>query len=126
MQVPRKTKNRSKVAVISMVMTVGAIVLFLLPTILSQFYSYDDVMMFSGIGLLAASYVVFFFGGKSSKTPEGAKENIITVIGCRSCDYREERPFVAGDYIGKDLGPCKKCSGPSYIKAIYAVETKKQ
>ena len=80
--------------------------------------------------IFAVGAIALFAGKPSSKElPEDKdkeKENVITVIGCRGCDRREERAFETGDYMFKELGPCAKCSGVSFIKAIYLVPTKKE
>jgi len=111
----------------SIALTMAAIVLFLLATLVDSFSTYGIPMMAAGLVLLVTSWAIYFFGERSAKpAEEEPKETVMTVIGCKNCDMREERAFVQGDYIFKDMGPCKKCSGSSYIKAIYAVPIKKE
>ncbi|MEM1619805.1 MAG: hypothetical protein QXU97_01690 [Fervidicoccaceae archaeon] len=59
---------------------------------------------------------------KRAEVPKGlAARKTIVVIGCSNCDYNESRDFSRGDYIGKDLGPCPKCSnGRAYVKLMYS------
>jgi predicted membrane channel-forming protein YqfA (hemolysin III family) len=111
----------------SIALTMAAIVLFLLATLVDSFSTYGIPMMAAGLVLLVTSWAIYFFGERSAKpAKEEPKETVMTVIGCKNCDMREERAFVQVDYIFKDMGPCKKCSGSSYIKAIYAVPIKKE
>jgi predicted nucleic-acid-binding Zn-ribbon protein len=83
----------------------------------------SKVITFTGLILLIISWAIYFMGLKQIK-PQ-TTENVITVIACKNCDYREERPFMEGDYVFKEIGKCKKCSGTSYIYAIYLVPVKK-
>jgi uncharacterized membrane protein YfbV (UPF0208 family) len=119
-------RRQSKFAIISIVLTLGAFALFILATFVDTLSDYSPVLMTAGLALLIASWGIYFFGGRSVQKLEEDTENVITVIGCQSCDFREERVFAQGDYIFKELGPCKKCSGSSYIRAIYAVPVKKE
>lgn len=119
-------RRQSKFAIISIVLTLGAFALFILATFVDTLSDYSPVLMTAGLALLIASWGIYFFGGRSVHKLEEDTENVITVIGCQSCDFREERVFAQGDYIFKELGPCKKCSGSSYIRAIYAVPVKKE
>jgi hypothetical protein len=119
--------SRNSILTISISLTALAVIIVLLSTLLSQLAAYSNEVMILGLALIAVSWVIFFFGGRSGKSQESSsKETVMTVIGCRNCDLREERPFAQGDFVFKELGSCKKCSGNSYIKAIYAIETKKQ
>jgi len=119
-------QRQSKFAIISIVLALGAFALFVLATFVDPLSAYSTVLMVAGLALLIASWGIYFFGGRTAQKLEEAAENVITVIGCRSCDLREERAFTLGDYIFKELGQCKKCPGNSYIRAIYAVPLKKE
>lgn len=121
---PSKNKQ-STLAIVSIGLTVVAFILFILATFVESLANYSTILLVAGLGLLAVSWAIYLFGGRSSKKKEPAPEKVVTVIGCRNCDIREERDFQQGDFIPKDLGPCKKCSGTSYIKAIYAIPEKK-
>ncbi|MEM2001452.1 MAG: hypothetical protein QXS54_06460 [Candidatus Methanomethylicaceae archaeon] len=118
-------ERQPKFAMISILLTLGAFILFVLATIVDPLSNYSNVLMIAGLALLAASWGIYFIGGRSLQRAEISTENVITVIGCRGCDIREERPFSEGDYVFKEVGPCKKCSGISYIRAIYSIPIKK-
>jgi len=119
-------KRQSLLAMVSIGLTLVAFILFVLATFVSQVASYSTYIMFVGLAMLILSWGIYFLGGRTMKPAQNQKENVMTVIGCKNCDYREERQFASGDYVTKELGPCKKCSGSSYIRAIYEVETKKE
>ena len=119
-------QRQSKFAIISIALTLGAFALFIIATFVDPLSTYSPVLMTAGLALLIASWGIYFFGGRTGQKLEEETENVITVIGCQGCDYREERAFTRGDYIFKELGPCKKCPGSSYIRAIYAVPLKKE
>ncbi len=123
--------KQPKYAALSVIFAVGAIALFLVASLIDSVQDYSMYILVVGALLLVASWGIYFFAGKpsSKELPEDKdkeKENVITVIGCRGCDRREERAFETGDYMFKELGPCAKCSGVSFIKAIYLVPTKKE
>jgi len=47
---------------------------------------------------------------------------IIAEIACStSGDYSTEREFIDGDYVGKEVGTCPKCSGKLVVNRIYAI-----
>ncbi|NHV45711.1 MAG: hypothetical protein HA493_03625 [Candidatus Verstraetearchaeota archaeon] len=120
--------NSNKFTLISILLVIGAFILFLLSSFMDQYFigQYtiaNKIIMFIGLILLIASWGIYFMGLKQVK-PQ-TTENVITVIACKNCNYREERPFMEGDYVFKELGSCKKCSGTSYIHAIYLVSVKK-
>ncbi len=121
-----KRSRQSVLAIVSIALTVIAFIIFLLASFVTQLEDYGTYLLAIGLVLLAVSWVIYIFGGRSASKKEPPVENVITVIGCRDCDVREERPFQQGDFIPKELGPCKKCGGKSYIKGIYAVPVKKE
>ncbi|MBM5804752.1 MAG: hypothetical protein FJZ49_01565 [Candidatus Verstraetearchaeota archaeon] len=118
-------QRQSRFAIISIALTLGAFTLFVFATFVDPLSAYSTELMVAGLALLIASWGIYFFGGRRAQKPEESTENVITVIGCGGCDFREERAFTLGDYIFKELGQCKKCPGNSYIRAIYAVPLKK-
>ena len=122
------SKKRQPIFTIaSILLTLVAVVIFLLGTMVEPFNAYWIPMFAGGLVLLISAWGVYYFGERSAKpTQEEEKEKVITVIGCKNCDVREERAFAEGDYVRKEIGPCKKCSGTSVIKAIYAVSLKKE
>ncbi|XRH74803.1 MAG: hypothetical protein ACO0C9_04630 [Candidatus Methanosuratincola verstraetei] len=110
--------------IVSIVLTLIAFVLFISVSLFEELADLSMVIMIVGLVLLAASWGVYFLSGKSA--PKEEVENVITVIACRNCGQVEERSFAPGDYIFKDMGQCKKCSGPSFIKSIYSISPKKE
>ena len=118
-------QNQSKFAIVSIIMVIVAFVIFIAASFFESLSNYTTYLMVAGMVVLAAAWAIYFFGGRSTSQPESAQDNVISVMACRGCDMREERAFVKGDYILKEVGPCKKCAGTSYIKAIYAVTPKK-
>jgi hypothetical protein len=119
------SKSRQpKIAIISIILIAGAFVFFVASYLVDSAYS--TYLMVGGLALLIASWAVYFFMGKPDKSKQETPESVITVIGCKGCDFREERAFATGDYIFKEVGPCKKCQGVSYIRAIYSVTPKKE
>jgi len=113
-------------AMVSIGLTIIAFIIFLLASFVTELVDYSTILLALGLGLLAVSWAIYLFGGRATSKKEPAEEKVMTVIGCRNCDVREERDFQQGDFIPKELGPCKKCSGKSYIKAIYAIPVKKE
>jgi hypothetical protein len=121
---PAKNKQ-STLAIISIGLTIVAFIFFILATFVADLANYSTLLLAMGLGLLAVSWAIYLFGGRAATKKEPAVEKVMTIIGCRNCDVREERDFQQGDFIPKELGPCKKCGGKSYIKAIYAIPNKK-
>ncbi|MEJ5292048.1 MAG: DUF2614 family zinc ribbon-containing protein [Candidatus Methanosuratincola sp.] len=117
-----KTQKRN--TMISIILTLIAFVLFISISIFEELAEMSMMIMIIGVVLLASSWAVYFLTGKPA--PKEEVENVITVIACRSCGQLEERSFAQGDYIFKDMGQCKKCSGSSFIKSIYSVSPKKE
>lgn len=120
-------KKQPTYAMVSIGLTVGAFILFLIASFIDTLDDYSMYLLLAGVVLLVASWGIYFFAGKpTKKEKDEERENVITVIGCRGCDIREERAFQSGDFMFKELGACKKCSGASFIKAIYLIPTKKE
>jgi hypothetical protein len=107
--------------------------------IVSLFYLYDGVtsfqrgstgfsyqLMIGMLGLMTSFYAVAQFMkwfGISQQTPT---PNIVTVIECRKCGFKQIRKFVKGDYVFKSVDNCQKCNEPMLITGIYAEELKKK
>ncbi len=117
-------KSQKRNTMISIILTLIAFVLFVSISLFEELADLSMIIMIIGVALLASSWVVYFLSGKPA--PKEEAENVITVIACRNCGQIEERGFAQGDYIFKDMGQCKKCSGPSFIKSIYSVTPKKE
>jgi hypothetical protein len=46
------------------------------------------------------------------------------LIACDKCGVETEGPFEPGDHIFRDIGPCPRCDGRLYIKAVYGIDEK--
>ena len=55
----------------------------------------------------------------SRKQMQQPKPKLLTRIECENGDYDEVRDYMDGDYVGKVVGNCPKCSSPLTITAIY-------
>lgn len=121
-----KRSRQSVLAMVSIGLTVIAFIIFILASFVAELADYNTILLAVGLGLLAVSWAIYILGGRAVSKKEPTEEKVMTVIGCRGCDFREERPFQQGDYIPKEIGPCQKCGGKSYIKAIYAVPVKNE
>jgi hypothetical protein len=47
------------------------------------------------------------------------------LVACDKCSVETEGPLESGDHIFREIGPCPRCDGLLYIKAIYSIDTKK-
>lgn len=47
------------------------------------------------------------------------------LLTCVKCNYRVEKDYEPGDFIGLLKGPCPNCGGNLKVRGIYAVEKKK-
>jgi len=45
--------------------------------------------------------------------------SITTTIECKKCGFKNVREFQRGDYVFKEVEPCKKCNDKMLITAIY-------
>lgn len=46
------------------------------------------------------------------------------LIVCDKCGVETEGPFESGDHVFREVGPCPRCEGQLYLKAIYGIEGK--
>lgn len=44
---------------------------------------------------------------------------VVTTIECKKCGFKSVREFQRGDYVFKEVEPCKKCNENMMITAIY-------
>jgi hypothetical protein len=44
------------------------------------------------------------------------------LIVCDQCGVETEGPFESGDHVFRDVGPCPRCKGRLYVKAIYGID----
>lgn len=60
-----------------------------------------------------------------SRRPRRTLYAIRELLVCIKCNYRVEKDFEPGDFIGLIKGKCPKCGGDLKLKGIYAVEKSK-
>ncbi len=46
-------------------------------------------------------------------------DKLVTVETCPQCGFKEERPYVEGDYVRKDSAACSKCGTTKRITAVF-------
>jgi len=54
------------------------------------------------------------------------QSKVSTVIRCSQCNYEITREFKEGDYILKEVEPCPKCKGSTFIYMIFRESEKKE
>lgn len=52
--------------------------------------------------------------------------NVVSVITCDHCSFKEIKRFEVGDYVFKEIGECPKCKHTRVITSIYAEPEYKQ
>jgi hypothetical protein len=75
-----------------------------------------------GIGFLCAFIILVFRGTRSPAKLEFAE--VRRLITCDKCGVETEGPLEPDDYVFREIGPCPRCEGRLYIKAIYSIDTK--
>ncbi|WXG45170.1 MAG: hypothetical protein WED05_00310 [Candidatus Atabeyarchaeum deiterrae] len=115
----------------SLVLLLLVSALLILPYMIPGFeWTLEELLVLYGFGFAC---IILYFATSSSpkkgeKRPAQGKDvqfKTVTSVACYKCDFKEEREFSRGDYVGKTVGKCPKCNGESYIKTIYAIEEKK-
>lgn len=56
------------------------------------------------------------------KREESTKYVTREVLICLNCNYKVEKDFEPGDFIGLVKGKCPRCGGGMKIKGIFSVE----
>ncbi|AFL67211.1 hypothetical protein Desfe_1345 [Desulfurococcus amylolyticus DSM 16532] len=86
-----------------------------------------DLNTLSNIILVILMVILIVYLYLESRPKKPPREEYVTrvLIQCSSCEYRLEKDFEAGDFIGLDKGKCPKCGGIVKIRGIYAVEKSK-
>jgi ribosomal protein S27AE len=46
-------------------------------------------------------------------------DKLVTVETCPQCGFKEERPYVEGDYVRKESTACSKCGTTKRIAAVF-------
>jgi len=87
--------------------------------------SLSTMLMTLSLMLLVTAWWLYFLERRAVvKAMREQVETAVSVIRCKSCDYREERSFQKGDYIFRVIGVCPKCGGEEYIAYIYGMPSK--
>lgn len=69
--------------------------------------------------LLMLIYLVYESYSKRLRKPIYAIRELLV---CNKCNYRIEKDFEPGDFIGLIKGKCPRCGGELKLRGIYAVE----
>ena len=87
-------------------------------------YSYQ---IMTGIaGIVTSIYMITQFMRRLGLGEQIIQPNVVTVVECRKCGFKQIRKFAKGDYVLKSVENCQKCNEPMLITGIYAEETKKK
>jgi len=58
---------------------------------------------------------------KAIRGIKGPKWRYMTLVKCVKCNFKSEREFREGEYVGKKWDkPCPACGAPMIIESIYA------
>ena len=116
------TQTRSKRIIVGIALLIGAVSGFFVYLGFQALGSNDFISSFmyigAGIGgFVAVGYRLLKIRNAGKGNVESAKE-VYTTLECTQCDKKIERPFVRGDYIYQNIGPCVDCSGQLLITKI--------
>ncbi|MGC8983087.1 MAG: hypothetical protein ACP5KA_04975 [Desulfurococcaceae archaeon] len=75
--------------------------------------------------LLALILIYYLYNALRTRRKRKPEYAIREVLACMQCNYKLERDYEAGDFIGLLKGKCPKCGGQMKIRGIYAVEKSK-
>jgi len=75
-----------------------------------------------GLGFLGIFLILVYRRTRAPAKLEFAE--VRRLIACDRCGVETEGPLEPGDHIFRDIGPCPRCEGRLYIKAIYSIDTK--
>lgn len=70
------------------------------------------------LSLTLAYYLYEAFKVRKTRVEYVTRELLV----CTKCNYRVEKDYEAGDFVGLLKGTCPKCGGSMKIRGIYAVE----
>ncbi len=116
------TQTRSNKIIIGIMLLLGAVSVFLVYIGLQTLSGNDLFTSFMYIGAGLGAFVVVGYRlfkllkvtGPKSDSPK----EVFTTVECTQCEKKTERPFMRGDYIYKNSGPCTDCSGQQVITKI--------
>jgi len=119
------TGRRKYLFVLSMILIVISFGLLIASNIFIASPSLSTMLMTLSLMLLITAWWLYFLEKRAvMRAMKEQPETAVSVIRCKSCDYREERGFQRGDYIFRVVGVCPKCGGEEYIAYIYGVPGK--
>lgn len=75
--------------------------------------------------LLVLIVVYYLYDALKSRRRHKTEYTTRELLTCVKCDYRVEKDYETGDFIGLLKGSCPKCGGNLKVRGIYAVEKKK-
>ncbi|MFX1510155.1 MAG: hypothetical protein ACFFBR_07635 [Promethearchaeota archaeon] len=78
-----------------------------------------------GIGLVFLVIFLILIYRRTRVSTKLEFAEVRRLIACDECDVETEGPLEAGDHIFREIGPCPRCEGHLYIKAIYSIDSKK-
>ncbi len=75
-----------------------------------------------GVGFLGVFLILVY---RRTRTPTKLEfAEVRRLIACEKCGVETEGPLESGDHIFRDIGPCPRCEGGLYVKAIYSIDAK--
>jgi len=76
------------------------------------------LLLIGFISMGLAGYVLFQSRKRAASMKIEAPK-VMTTIECKKCNFKSIREFQRGDFVFKDLDPCKKCDDKMIITGIY-------
>jgi hypothetical protein len=86
-------------------------------------FPFNLVSWGAGLAFLIIFVILIYRGTRSPTKLEFAE--VRRLIACDQCGVETEGPLEPGDHIFREIGPCPRCEGQLYIKAIYSIDKKK-
>ncbi|MEM4481153.1 MAG: hypothetical protein QXK88_02295 [Desulfurococcaceae archaeon] len=82
---------------------------------------YSSLLFLVVFVIIAAYFIYESYRKRPRKTAYVVRELLV----CMSCNYRVERDFEPGDFIGLIKGKCPSCGGDLKLRGIYSIERSK-
>lgn len=76
------------------------------------------LLLIGFIGVTLSTYILLQSRKRLSRLKISVSP-VTTTIECLKCGFKNLREFHRGDYIFKEVEPCKKCNDQMLITAIY-------
>jgi len=83
-------------------------------------------LMTGMIGVAMSIYMLTQFTRRLHINRQAPPPEIVTVVECRKCGFKQVKKFTKGDYVLKSVENCQKCNEPMLIAGIYMEEAKKK